>query len=424
MMTCSKAGRLNRCWRGLALAWVVLLGLGCGQNQPEVRREIPWALSGSWMVVDFHTHTTFSDGKSTVDELAGFASDHGCNAIGVTDHLNVEKVSKPEYLQAIDQARALHEDLIIFSGVEWNIPPFDGRKHVTVLFDPELEGDLLPGFRSFEQTESAEAGLSWLAERVRGPSGAVLFYNHPSRDNSDTVESVQDFARWRALSQLFVGFEGAPGHQRSEEIGSYRGRIKTEDRWDPVAADIGGGWDALLEMGEDAWAALANSDYHNGRMDYQPCEFARTHVQVPERTAGGILRALQAGSFWAGHGRVIDELLFVVSARNLEIPVSPGEMVKVTSSTGIRVSVTVARHINAAKVPLLVELIGNCVDGKIALIDQKTLEGGEQTAEWAFAGLKQGRDGKSCFLRTRIRRNMDEAPDLMAYSNPIRIQID
>ena len=74
--------------------------------------------------------------------------------------------------------------------------------------------------------------------------------------------------------------------------GAYRKRFQTEDRWDPIAAEVGGTWDVLLASGESIWAAIAPSDYHEEKGDHAPCAFARTHVLVPERTVDGILAGL------------------------------------------------------------------------------------------------------------------------------------
>ncbi|HFB65190.1 MAG TPA: hypothetical protein ENJ60_06575 [Aeromonadales bacterium] len=68
------------------------------------------------------------------------------------------------------------------------------------------------------------------------------------------------------------------------------------DRWDPVVSEIGGVWDSLLDEGENLWGALATSDFHNHKMDYYPCEFARIHINVPDKSSTGVLKALRAGS--------------------------------------------------------------------------------------------------------------------------------
>ena len=112
----------------------------------------------------------------------------------------------------------------------------------------------------------------------------ALLYNHPSRKDDQADENQRDWQQWRDINDLFIGFEGGPGHQRSGTPGAYRAAIKPLDRWDPVVAEIGGGWDQLLDAGHDVWGALASSDFHEDRNDYPPCRFARTMVTVDSGT--------------------------------------------------------------------------------------------------------------------------------------------
>jgi hypothetical protein len=46
------------------------------------------------------------------------------------------------------------------------------------------------------------------------------------------------------------------------------------------------------------------SDFHNEAINAAPCEFARTHVLVPIKSYVGILKGLEAGTFWAEHGKI------------------------------------------------------------------------------------------------------------------------
>ena len=94
--------------------------------------------------------------------------------------------------------------------------------------------------------ETAEQGLEWLAEKTGTGDKAVLIYNHPSRKDDDPDENLSDMLAWQAINPLFIGFEGAPGHQKTRQTGSYVRRIKTRDRWDPVAADSRSGVPEIL----------------------------------------------------------------------------------------------------------------------------------------------------------------------------------
>jgi hypothetical protein len=228
-------------------------------------------------------------------------------------------------------------------------------------------------------------------------------------------------AGWRSVSPQMIGFEGAPGHQRADPLGSYRRPELTLDRWDPVAARVGGVWDDLLDQGQNIWAAVAVSDFHNDELDQPPCAFARIHVQVPQRSARGVLRALHAGSFWEDHGGILDQLTLTVTVDGLAIPLSPGEAARVPASGPVWVNVYLQRGPGARRSPLDVELIGNVRQGGPRTLETRTLGPDQGSVSWPFHALKAGADGKSAYIRVRVRKRSAGGPDLMAYSNPIRL---
>jgi len=411
----------------VALAGALLWLSGCsGKPDAEVLTEIPWALISRPLVMDTHTHTRFSDGKYQVDEIVPLAIRHGCDALAITDHSDLgEDAATPEYFTAIKAARAAHPDLILFGGIEWNIPPYGGREHVTVLLNPDIEETVLEPFKQqFEQDNAtAEQALDWLADKVGSVNNAALIYNHPSRKDDDPKENLRDMLGWLDTNQLFIGFEGAPGHQNSKWTGSYRHEILPQDRWDPVAASIGGSWDQLLDMGHNVHAAIAASDYHNEDLDHPPCGFSRTHIYPDDRTARGILAGLRAGSFWSDHGKILDDLLFTLSDPGLPLPVTPGEVVRLTAGQPLTFTVMLQRGSGAVDSSLIVELIGNGRSGKPELLHSKELLADENRVDWVLDDAVAGVDGRSVYLRLRIRKPVDDGPDLMAYTNAIRVVI-
>jgi hypothetical protein len=281
-----------------------------------------------------------------------------------------------------------------------------------------------PFKQQFEQENAtAEAGLEWLAEKTGSRDKAVLIYNHPSRKDEDPDENLQDMLAWRDVNPLFIGFEGAPGHQKAAQTGSYKYQIKTQDRWDPVAAEIGGVWDRLLDRGHNIWAALAVSDFHNDKLDYSPCEFSRTHVLPEDRSARGILAGLRAGTFWADHGHILDDLLFAIVVPDLSFPVTPGEVARLHNNPTIQISVLLKRGVGARNSDLVIELIGNGRSGMPEVLSSDRLPPSENTINWNLSDLKPGADRRSAYFRVRIRKPEQNAPDLMAYTNPIRLVI-
>jgi hypothetical protein len=412
------------CWSTILTASLLLLA-GCTQQpDAEVLTEIPWALISRPLIMDTHTHTRFSDGKYSVDEVVQLAIDHGCDALAITDHSDLpEDAATPDYFSAINAARALHPGLILFGGIEWNIPPYGGREHVTVLLDPTLEETVLGEFKQqFEQDDAtADRALKWLAGEIGNTNKSVLVYNHPSRKDDDPDENFKDILNWRDTNHLFIGFEGAPGHQKTQQTGSYRHKMLTQDRWDPVAAEIGGTWDQLLEAGHNIWAALAVSDYHNEDLDYSPCEFARVHIYPEERSARGILAGLRAGSFWSDHGQILDDLLFTLSVPDLPLPVTPGEVVRLRGDQPLQFTLLLERGAGSLNSELVVELIGNGRSGKPELLHSKSLLPDENRVDWTLTDPVTGSDGSSVYFRMRIRKPVDDGADLMAYTNAIRV---
>ena len=398
---------------------------GCSRS-PEVEfvTSVPWGLIGPVIVLDSHTHTRFSDGALALPDLVALAVRNGCDALAVTDHGDPRATAvSPEYFAQIDAARREFPDLVLFAGMEWNIPPYRGREHVNILLDPALERTVLPGFKTrFETGEaSAVTALQWLEQQLPDRNHAALIYNHPSRLDFDPEENDRDYTTWNDVGGLFIGFEGGPGHQKAASPGDYRGRSRTQARWDPVAAEAGGTWDRLLDAGYNVWAALAVSDYHNDGLDYPPCAFARTHLRVPQRDQRGVLSALRAGSFWADHGGILSAFDFVAFHPDLVIPATPGEVIRAAPSARLALRVKIKRGAGAGGLPVTIELFGNGITGKPERIAFRELAPAEDTFDWRPEKLRPGADQTSAYFRARavVRKSPDAT--LTAYSNPIRI---
>src|SRR4029077_5345539 len=138
----------------------------------------------------------------------------------------------------------------------------------------------------------AFAGLTSTDPTLIAP---VVFFNHPSRRPASPSAPTLTFEMLqKAAPSLLVGSEGAPGHQRANPLGAYPPEVSLNDRWDPIAAEIAGVWDQWLRKGLNVWMALANSDFHNERDDFWPCEFATTWVYAPDRSIEGAIRAIRA----------------------------------------------------------------------------------------------------------------------------------
>lgn len=423
--------------KSVVLSIVILVVFGCSERQerPKARfvRQTDWIGEGQWLKADTHVHTTFSDGSHTVAEVVDRAVLFGCDVIAITDHGDCdESAATEQYGQAIEAAREQYPESIILAGLEWNVPPYGGDEHATVLIPPgPNEWQILAQFkqefddwkRESHHASLADEALKWLAEHAcTGGVSPVVLHNHPSCKRETNTDAVDDLKRWRAVNDLVIGFSGAPGHQQAKPLGAYEGQLKLCDRWDP-AVEVGAGWDLLLKDGLDVWAARAASDFHHaGRhkpLDYWPGEFSETWLCVPERTAAGVLAAFRAGTFFASHGHIVREVELMVDAYGLPRPAQVGEVIEVPLGTEVRVYLRYTLppldwQLNPNQIDL-VELIVITADGAELLASRPPQKVGSalvEEIEVPAGGL---------VVRARGRREVEDGPDLMFYTNPVRV---
>jgi hypothetical protein len=425
---------------GILIAFVAasVLQTGCGKGpppQPRFVRQVDWVGKGTWLKADTHVHTKFSDGAHTVAEVVQKARQFGCEVVAITDHADRSlKAATPEYFEAINVARRQHRDLILFAGLEWNLPPHGGRDHAVVLIHPDLdELSVLSRFkdqfddlgREPHRAELADEALRWLAQHgTHGNDKPVIIFEHPCRKRSPSMGIVPDIVRWRSVNDLVIGIAGAPGHQRYKPLGGYSGEEKTIDCWDPAAARVGDAWDTLLAKGLDVWAAHAPSDFHNNDPrslnDYWPGQFSETWLYVPEKTAAGVLRAFRAGTFFGAHGYIARQAELTLEAPGLPRPAAVGEVVELPPGTAC-----------TAKFRCVVPKVD--WEGHSNRLDAVELIGVTPASTRILATLPLDKEGVAQFnalaipsggivIRARGKRNLSDGSHLCVYTNSIRIQ--
>jgi len=252
-----------------------------------------------WLAGDHHMHTQYSsDALYTVSQHVSHASRYGLAWVVITDHGRVahEKVAIDKIHPDILKARANFPDMLVYQGLEWNIP---GAEHGTVFMAPSPEEVALlhefermfDGVVVFGGAASAPSseplaldGIRYLAAQVRaGRTDSALFLaNHPARRGLDAPHEIRNWIDTDPT--VAVGMEGAPGHQAAgvakSALGPEAGRgfydntptafshpgyplesYRTFGGFDWMTAKVGGLWDSLLSEGR-RWWITANSDSH------------------------------------------------------------------------------------------------------------------------------------------------------------------
>lgn len=71
-------------------------------------------------IMDFHTHSTLSDGSHSLNELTMFAREHGYSVIGFTDHVGIHtyKQIAESIIEFIEKNQHKYSDIVFIPGVE------------------------------------------------------------------------------------------------------------------------------------------------------------------------------------------------------------------------------------------------------------------------------------------------------------------
>lgn len=102
------------------------------------------------MVFDYHTHTTFSHGKGSIEDNVKAALDVGLSALAITDHgpghltYGVKRQDFPVMRKEIDRLKTVYPQIALYLGVEANVvsraPYLDVREEELPYFDFILGG--------------------------------------------------------------------------------------------------------------------------------------------------------------------------------------------------------------------------------------------------------------------------------------------
>ncbi|MDT0582628.1 VanZ family protein [Brumicola blandensis] len=419
----------------IAILLSTLLGLSTVLSDKSssdiVVRQAPWAnVKHPPLIFDHHTHSNYSDGSLSIKELTELAYLEGCHAFAITDHSNDVSNFRASRIQDIKDMRAQFPVMLIFGGIELGMPSYSQRERVNIITLPEYEelmiSKIMQALIDAKGVDKAQQDLVVL-EAIntieRAKHNTIKIYNHPSRRdrNDGAIENYRDIKNWNKDFNHITAVAGAPGRQKAEPIGDYKSEKQTIDRWDPFVAEVGGTWDKLLSEGEQIWGAIATTDFHDAGTSYAPCEFSRTHVNAPTHDYKGIVEAIKAGTFWADHGKLLDDYQFTITSQDTKVVAYPGSTIDLAGNDNIlNVEIAISKMPEYADDFFRFELISNCNSKKTVL--ESTLMPPEKSKITIPIPIFEQNREEQCYVRSRIIRESIEPNRLSAYSNPIFIK--
>jgi hypothetical protein len=503
MNTNKEATRVVNKRNTLIVSASMLVLVGCGTliaQLPEPKPTEPaQPLKRSWLAGDSHIHSEFSPSYDTktdpanpnppvtiggdaiykISKNAEQARAHGLQWMVATDHggpnhskINMD-LAYPELLKARQQV----PELLTFVGMELNLPAMD--HHTLMIPKGESESKTLFGIESkYDKNEiypvdaarDTEAKALETVEYIKTLSTApVIMANHPSRSATgvgtyglDTPAELRNYNN--AAPNIYVGFEGAPGHQAAalKPDGSVRApadeqsgrgaysRTPTQGGFDQMTANVGGLWDSMLGEGRRFWIVATSDSHENfreGGIDFWPGEYQKTYVKA-EKTYEDVIDGLRNGRSFVTSGDLISELDVTASAGTQSAEI--GGTLKLSGSQDVKVSIRLrdpgGKNFNAENPAVSrVDLIVGQVTGPVQ--DKAADKNSTTRVEKRFGPTDVQRDGeivtmtytlpavtKGMYLRVRgtSTDQLEPVPDpkgenpwsdLWFYSNPIFIEL-
>lgn len=377
------------------------------------------------------------------------------------------KVNLEQAYPDLLRSRVLVPEVLQFWGMEFDAPALDHhtlmiphhRDEAQQLFELESRFAKRDAFPDDPGRDTEAKMIEFLKAAKGMPRKPLVIAHHTSRSATGLGVYGQDTPREfrngnNAAPEIYVGFEGAPGHQAGPLVGGARGAYgnhPTYGGFDQMTARVGGLWDSLLGEGR-RWWITATSDSHvhwtRGGSDFWPGEYSKTWVLARQDYAD-IMDGLRNGRIWVGTGDLITGL--DLTASNSGKRAAMGESLTVSSRGRTDVDIEIrfrpleGKNGNGDRPKVQrVDLIVGQITGPSASLDTDTNPTTKVVAR--FGPRDWRKQGKDYVIRHTLRNvetdlyarvrgtSTDEAEpladglespwdDLWFYSNPVFVKV-
>lgn len=132
-------------------------------------------------IIDLHTHTNYSDGEYSPDELINLAIKEGISLLAITDHDSIMGI------QSVDKSK--YNDIKIINGIEFTVKVEKGRMHILGL-DIDIQNKELNDIMSELRDNSVNSVLS-VMEQIKRDYGIRFKYE----DIRDLINANHNIGR-------------------------------------------------------------------------------------------------------------------------------------------------------------------------------------------------------------------------------------
>lgn len=222
----------------------------------------PFSETGQWYKGNLHTHTQFSDGKLSLEDVIRFYKNNGYHFLAITDHNRITDIAQHQ-----------SKELLLIPSIEWNTDKTELGTTYHLLGINIMPDTILP-----ENIDTIE--VQTVIDFLRG-RGAEVFLNHPywsglTIDNTKKLNNYLGIEVFNFNCQVGIGKGLASVH-----------------------------WDDLLARNKQCFA-IATDDAHFLLPD---AGGAWIMLKANNLTKTEIMNSLRTGKFYATTGPEIQNIV-------------------------------------------------------------------------------------------------------------------